>query len=211
MADTAACRPKKALLAAALLCALAVPGCAGPPRPADPAARTAATSGAHTPAHGAGESRRSTTASNGRLNATDIGWIQLMIAMDDQARHILRLAPGRTGDTGIEGWAAATAEGHRRELATLRSLLADAGVPDDNPHEGHDMPGMAGTRELRALETARGPRFDRLLRSALREHLTQKRKLATAVRKADADPRVKRAALAVGTSAAGAQRRMPAA
>jgi hypothetical protein len=211
MADVSAGEPRKALLTAALLCALTVSGCAGAPRPADPAARTAAAAGPHVPAHGAGGSRNGATASNGRLNATDIGWIQLTAALDDQARRILRLAPGRTGDTGLGHWAAGLAEDHRLELAVLRSLLADAGVPDDNPHEGHDMPGMVSPRELRALETARGPRFDRLLRSALHEHLAQKRKLATAVRKADAGPQVKKAALAVGASAADAQRRMPAA
>ncbi|KUN18522.1 hypothetical protein AQJ11_34335 [Streptomyces corchorusii] len=213
MADAAAGAPRATLLAAALLCALTVPGCAGSPQPSVPpaSATTTTTAAPHASANGAGQDHGGTATANGGLNATDIGWIQLMIAMDDQAHHILRLARGRTADKGLLDWADDTADGHRAELGTLRALLAKAGIPDDNPHAGHEMPGMVSTRELRALETARGSRFDRLLRSALGEHLKQKRMLATSVRKADADPEVKRVALSVGTSASDAQRRMPSA
>ncbi|POX63508.1 DUF305 domain-containing protein [Streptomyces sp. Ru62] len=211
MADAAAGAPKATLLAAALLCALTVPGCAGSPQPSAPPASATTTAAPHASAHGGGENQSGTATANGGLNATDIGWIQLMIAMDDQAHHILRLTRGRTADKGLLDWAADVAEGHRTELVALRALLADVGIPDDNPHAGHEMPGMVSTRELRALEAARGSQFDRLLRSALREHFRQKRMLAASVRKADADPEVKRVALRVGTSASGAQRRMPSA
>ncbi|WAZ26278.1 DUF305 domain-containing protein [Streptomyces cinnabarinus] len=191
MTDFVAGGPKKVLLAA-LLCALAVSGCAGSPQPSRP------DSG----------SRASTSAPPSGLTAADIGWLQLMIAMDDQARHILQLAPERSGSTDLKVWAADVAEHHRSELATLRALLTEGGVPDDNPHEGHDMPGMVNAQELRALETAQGPRFDRLLRSALLEHLAQARKLAASVRTADTSKEVKKAALATGTSAADARRRL---
>ncbi|WP_225813482.1 DUF305 domain-containing protein [Streptomyces spinosus] len=211
MADAAAGAPRATLLAAALLCALTVPGCTGSPQPPVPPASATTTAAPHASAHGAGQNQGGAATADGGLNATDIGWIQLMIAMDDQAHHILRLARGRTADKGLLDWADDTAEGHRAELGTQRALLAKAGIPDDNPHAGHEMPGMVSARELRALETARGSRFDRLLRSALGEHLKQKRMLATSVRKADADPEVKRVALSVGTSASDAQRRMPAA
>ncbi|MGW2459397.1 DUF305 domain-containing protein [Streptomyces sp. NPDC001761] len=211
MADAAASAPRATLLAAALLCALTVPGCTGSPQPSAPPASATTTAAPHASAHGAGQNQGGAATADGGLNATDIGWIQLMIALDDQAHHILRLARGRTADKGLLDWADDTAEGHRAELGTLRALLTKAGIPDDNPHAGHEMPGMVSARELRALETARGSRFDRLLRSALGEHLEQKRMLATSVRKADADPEVKRVALSVGTSASDAQRRMPAA
>ncbi|WP_106435735.1 DUF305 domain-containing protein [Streptomyces davaonensis] len=150
----------------------------------------------------------STSAPHSGLTAADIGWLQLMIALDDQARHILQLTPERSDDTGLKAWAADVAEHHRTELATLRALLTEGGVPDDNPHEGHDMPGMVNAQELRALEAAQGPDFDRLLRSALLEHLAQTRTLAASIRKADAGPEVKEAALATGTSAADAQRHL---
>ncbi|MGW1321114.1 DUF305 domain-containing protein [Streptomyces antibioticus] len=194
MADTAAGEPRKRPPAAVLLCALTVltaAACAGPAPAAGPAASTAAAT------------------ASGRLNATDIGWIQLMIAMDDQARRILALAPDRSGDPHLVTWATGVAEDHRHALAALRGLLADAGVADDNPHAGHDMPGMVNATELRALEHADGPDFDRLLRAALDEHLTQAAKLAGAVQKADADPEVKKLAREVATATSDSRRRLP--
>ncbi|MFF0598005.1 DUF305 domain-containing protein [Streptomyces antibioticus] len=195
MADTAAGEPGKRPPAAVLLCALTVltaAACAAPAPAADPTASTAAVATA-----------------SGRLNATDIGWIQLMIAMDDQARRILALAPDRSGDPRLVTWATGLAENHRHALAALRGLLADAGVTDDDPHAGHDMPGMVNPTELRALEHADGPDFDRLLRAALDEHLTQAAKLAGAVQKADADPEVKKLAREVATSTADSRRGLP--
>ncbi|WP_030226894.1 DUF305 domain-containing protein [Streptomyces sp. NRRL WC-3626] len=190
MRDVTASRRPSALGAVLLVCALAVPGCAGSsPGPSRPIPASAA-------------------ASHGGLTTTDIGWTQLLIAMDDQARYVLRLAPRRSGSRGLKDWASGTADHHRAELVALRALLSDAGLPDDNPHKGHDMPGMVNAEELRALEAARGPRFDRLLRSALVEHFTQAGKLAAAVRTADTGARVKRAAAANGSYARDALRRL---
>ncbi|MFJ3440875.1 DUF305 domain-containing protein [Streptomyces sp. NPDC086081] len=191
---------------AVVLCALAVSGCTAAEQPSGPVAASRVVSEPPSPSGPLGGDG---TASTGGLNATDVGWIQLTIAMDDQARHILELAAERSGNRHLKTWAAGTAERHRERLATLRALLAEEGLPDDNPHEGHDMPGMVNARELQALETARGPRFDRLLRSAMLEHLDQSRKLAAAVRKADADSDVKRVALATDTAAAEARRTLP--
>lgn len=197
---------KKALLCAALLCALTVSGCAASPRPAVTPPRAAADPAPPPRTMTPGGSGANPA---GSLNATDIGWIQLTIAMEEQARTILDLAPRRRGDAALGRWAADLAEEHRRDLTALRRLLADGGVADDNPHAGHEMPGMASAAELRTLETARGTHFDRLLRSAVRAHLTQTRKMAAAVRAADAGPGVKDVALAVGRSADRAGRDMP--
>lgn len=197
--------PGRAFVVPAVLCALvlapAVAGCAGPPGAAD-AAQASSAPGTRTPGTGR-------TEEYGGLNATDIGWIHLMIALDDQAVHILGLAPRRSADPALVTWAAGLAEDHRAALAALRGLLAEAGLPDDNPHEGHDLPGMVNSRELRALDGARGARFDRLLRSALREHLDQAVSLAASMGTADADPGVRAAARAAGRSAADARRAMP--
>ncbi|WP_346181925.1 DUF305 domain-containing protein [Streptomyces osmaniensis] len=203
MTDLATGGPKKALLAA-LLCALTVTGCAGATQPSGPAAAPTASIGSH----GTESSPEPASVLPGGLTATDIGWIQLMIAMDDQARHILLLAPERSDSTDLKSWAADTVEHHRAELATLQGLLAQAAIPDDNPHEGHDMPGMVNAQELQAMEAARGPHFDRLLRSAMLEHFTQTRKMAASVRKAEASGEVKKLALATGSSAADSQRRL---
>ncbi|WP_369198266.1 DUF305 domain-containing protein [Streptomyces djakartensis] len=173
-------------LVATVLCAVAVSGCDGSPPPQRPEPRASA-----------------------RPDATEVGWIQLAIAMDQQARHLLLLAPERSGDRDVERWASEVAAGRGTELTRLRALLARRGVPDGNPHEGHDMPGMVDARELRALRTARGRSFDRLLRSALREHLEQARRLAAAVQRADVGADVRKTAFDVGASATDALRRMP--
>lgn len=218
-----AARPGRAFVVPAVLCALvlapAVAGCAGSPSAADRAETTAApgtkaaapgtaaaTPGARAPGVGGGPDG---VQEYGGLNATDIGWIQLMIAMDDRAVRVLGPAPRRSTDPDLRAWSAGLAEDLRTERAALRGLLAKAGLPDDNPHEGHDMPGMADARQLRALDGARGPRFDRLLRSALRKHLDQVVTLATSLFEADADPQVRRAARAAGAAAADARRDMP--
>lgn len=194
---------------AVVLCALAVSGCTAPERPSGPAAASGIVSEPPHSSRHAGPHRGDGAASTGGLNATDVGWIQLTIAMDGQARHILDLAAERSGNGHLKAWAVRTAERHRERLATLRALLAEEGLPDDNPHEGHDMPGMVNARELQALQTVRGPRFDRLLRSAMVEHLDQSRKLAREVQKTDADAEVKKVALATDSAAAEARRTLP--
>ncbi|MFD8863547.1 DUF305 domain-containing protein [Streptomyces sp. NPDC059590] len=187
-------RPGTALVLAATLSALAVSGCAGPEERAGASAAAAAT------ATGTGPET---------LNPTDLAWLQLQLAMDEQALHILELAPGSGADPELKQWAAKVAKGHRADLAALRKLLTAARVPDTNPHEGHDMPGMVNATELRALEAAEGQEFDRLLRSALRDHLTHAERMSGEQRKAGSDPEVKQRAASIGQSASDHLRRMP--
>ncbi|MQY10811.1 hypothetical protein SRB5_09240 [Streptomyces sp. RB5] len=191
----------RSLFATVWLCALVVLGSACTSGRPDPASGTKPAPYSRTPA----------ARPDGRLNATDIGWTQLMIALDSQAVGILRLAPSRSGNPELRNWAAELADSRSSQLSTLRRLLADAGVHGDNPHEGHDMPGMVNAQELRALTTAHGSRFDQLLREALEEHLSQSGKLAASVREADADPGVKRIARTVEQTSATARRHMPSA
>ncbi|MER7792635.1 DUF305 domain-containing protein [Streptomyces sp. NPDC097640] len=187
-------RPGTALVLAATLSALAVSGCAGPEARAGTSGAAAAT------ATGTGPET---------LNPTDLAWLQLQLAMDEQALHILELAPGSGADPELKQWAAKVAKAHRADLAALRELLTAARVPDTNPHEGHDMPGMVNATELHALEAAEGQEFDRLLRSALRDHLTHAERMSGEQRKAGSDPEVKQCAASIGRSASDHLRRMP--
>jgi uncharacterized protein (DUF305 family) len=196
--------PGTALVLAAALSALAVCGCAGPEVRAGTSGAAAAA--ADSPA---ASSPTATGTGTETLNPTDLAWIQLQLAMDEQALHILKLAPGSGGRPALKRWAAEVAEGHRAELTALRELLTAAGVPDTNPHEGHDMPGMVNATELRALEAAEGHEFDRLLRSALRDQLTHAERMSREQRKAGSDPEVKHRAASIGRSASGYLRRMP--
>ncbi|MFD5074899.1 DUF305 domain-containing protein [Streptomyces sp. NPDC058371] len=191
-------------LVAALLCVLStVSGCAGAQQSAGPPAP--ATSAAGSPAAVSGSAGRST----GTFNSTDVAWIQLLIAMDDQAGTVLQLAPQRGDDPALKRWAAGVARDNRTHLTALRRLLDDAGVPDSNPHEGHDMPGMVNAGELQTLKSTSGAKFDGLLRSALREHLTQAESMARAEQDNGSAPDVTKLAATVEHSTAGHRRRMP--
>ncbi|MGP3944797.1 DUF305 domain-containing protein [Streptomyces sp. 6N106] len=148
-------------------------------------------------------------ATSGTFNSTDIGWIQLMIAMDDQATLLLNLVPGHSSDAGVEKWAKPVATAYRGELVQLRELLARAGVPDTNPHQGHDMPGMVTEDELRILKGTKGAAFDALFLAAMREHLDQASKIAHAQRSAGADPAAKKLATSVEKTSLTWRARLP--
>ncbi|MFE4261880.1 DUF305 domain-containing protein [Streptomyces sp. NPDC056883] len=107
------------------------------------------------------------------FNATDTAWIQLMIPMDERARLLTGLAPGRGGDPALARFAERAADRQEAELARLRGLLALSAAPDTRPHEGHDMPGMVSADTLRRAGALSGEEFDRVFAAALRAHLTQ--------------------------------------
>ena len=187
-----------------LLCAvLIVSGCAGSQQRTGTSPDAAVTNGSPAAVPGPTASNTST------FSTTDIAWLQLLIAMDDQTADILALVPGHGGGPALKSWAASAARDNRTHLAALRELLAAAGVPDTNPHEGHDMPGMVNAEELEALSDAQGAQFDRLLRSALREHLTHAQQMSKELRRNGSDARVKKLATTVGDSAAAVGARMP--
>ncbi|MFD3925573.1 DUF305 domain-containing protein [Streptomyces sp. NPDC058614] len=197
-------RGGRAQLVATLLCALLiVSGCAGSQQRAGTPAEPTLTNSSPTSASG------TAVGGTGTFSTTDIAWIQLLIAMDDQTQYVLELAPRHGGEPALQRWAAGVARDNRTHLTALRELLTTTGVPDDNPHEGHDMPGMVNAEELRALSNATGPQFDRLLRSALREHFTHAEQLSNELRKNGADPRVKKLATTVKNSAAAHRQSMP--
>ncbi|ASQ92956.1 DUF305 domain-containing protein [Streptomyces sp. 11-1-2] len=148
-------------------------------------------------------------ATSGTFNSTDIGWIQLMIAMDDQTTVLLGLVPGHSSDTGVEKWAKPVAIAYRDELVQLRKLLARAGVPDTNPHQGHDMPGMVTEDELRTIKGTKGAAFDTLFLAAMRDHLDQAAKIAHSQRSAGADPAAKRLAASVEKTSLTWRARLP--
>ncbi|MGW7262230.1 DUF305 domain-containing protein [Streptomyces sp. NPDC054842] len=160
--------------------------------------------GQRSPALGATQGHA--VASAGSFNATDLGWIQLMIAMDGQTQRLLDLVPGQSASTKLKTWAAGASDRNGAELSALRALLAARGAADDNPHKGHDMPGMVDEGQLRALESANGVRFDVLARSALHDHYSQVRKLASSIQEAEASADVQEAARKAGADATNALR-----
>ncbi|MYY07203.1 DUF305 domain-containing protein [Streptomyces sp. ATexAB-D23] len=151
---------------AALLLLLLAAGCAAPAderRPPAPAAASRASGG---PAS-------APPASGAPADPTDAAWVQLMTPMNEQAVALLSLAPARSGDAGVRSWAAGLLASQNGELARLRRLLAQMGLPDTNIHEGHDMPGMVTADDLARARTVEGAAFDRFLVAQMKDHLTQ--------------------------------------
>ncbi|MDG9674538.1 DUF305 domain-containing protein [Micromonospora sp. DH14] len=120
------------------------------------------------------------SATAGSFNPTDIAWLQLTAAMAERLLPVLDLVPARTTDPVWRRTAAQVAAAQRADLDHARRLLAEAGAPTTNPHEGHDMPGMVTAEQLTALRSATGTPLHRLLTGHLRAHLTQSVRIAAA-------------------------------
>jgi uncharacterized protein (DUF305 family) len=163
-------RRTRSAVTAALLATL-VAGCGSTAPPADPA----------------GPPPVAVTASSS-FNGTDLAWIQLMIPMNQQQLPVLRLAADRNGDPAVRQLTAQIRDSHQRELAELRALFARTGLPDDNPHAGHDMPGLVNEAKLASLSATSGPEFEKRWRELLREHLDQRASLARSEQQSGVDP-----------------------
>ncbi|MCG5220069.1 DUF305 domain-containing protein [Streptosporangium soli] len=126
------------------------------------------------------------------FNGTDVAWLQLTIAMDEQAlllfdlatEHATEHATERAADPAIRRLAVRLREEHATGLVKLRRARDRAGLDATNPHEGHLMPGMVTAANLATLRKATGTTFDRLFLKALRDHLAQTALLAGSARKA---------------------------
>ncbi|MFE2504098.1 DUF305 domain-containing protein [Streptomyces rubiginosohelvolus] len=105
--------------------------------------------------------------------ATDVGWVQLMTPMNQQAVKLLTLAAERAAEPRVRDFAARLRTGQEAELVRLRALLTRMGLPATDVHSGHDMPGMVTVRDLEAARAAEGPAFDRLVLAQIRDHLRQ--------------------------------------
>lgn len=149
-----------------LLAALGLGGAAGCSSAADSAPRTA-------------EVRESapgdSPAPSGTASATptDVGWVQLMTPMNQQAVKLLTLAAERAAEPRVRAFAVRLRTGHEAELTRLRPLLTRMGLPLTDVHAGHDMPGMVTEQDLEAAHAAEGPALDRLVLARVRDHLRQ--------------------------------------
>ncbi|MEU5367606.1 DUF305 domain-containing protein [Streptomyces sp. NPDC005951] len=149
-----------------LLSALALGGTAGCSPAADSAPRTA--QAPESPPTG-----RPAATSPSTSTATDVGWVQLMTPMNQQAVKLLALAAERAAEPRVRDFAVRLRTGQEAELDRLRSLLTRMGLPGTDVHAGHDMPGMVTVRDLEAARAAEGSAFDRLVLVRIRDHLRQ--------------------------------------
>ncbi|WP_189330877.1 DUF305 domain-containing protein [Actinoplanes ianthinogenes] len=179
-------KPNPRLLAAALL--LGVAACGSPaaaPAPAPPSAPPPAVFG-----------------------GTDLAWIEINIAMDEELLPLLALTPANGASPSLKDLSAQVKAFTDEELATLRQLGEEAGIPAENQHKGMPMPGMVTPSLLASATGARGAGFDTMLTKALREHLEQGHKLATSEQTAGAESRTKALATSILKTRADALRKL---
>jgi len=124
----------------------------------------------------------------GFFGGTDLAWVEINIAMDEQLMPLLDLVPTHSTRPDVQALAAQVKAFHQEELGTLRRLRDQAKLPSENPHEGMPMPGMVTPDQVAEAAKATGAGFDTLLLTRLREHLTQGVSLATSERKAGIEP-----------------------
>lgn len=109
----------------------------------------------------------------------DIAWTQLNVALDERILLVLDLADGRAETAATRTLASELAAEYGDELARLREALVRIDAPSDNPHSGHDMPGMATSATLDKLRASRGTAFEQLLHQCLVDHIEQSARLAS--------------------------------
>jgi hypothetical protein len=120
------------------------------------------------------------------FGGTDRSWIEINLAMNEELLPLLDLVPPGSGLHDVSTQVRAFTE---TELAELRQLHAEAGLPAENPHKGMPMPGMVMPSHVSAAAALRGQAFDTKLREHLRAHLEQGRMLAESERAAGLEPR----------------------
>ncbi|MFI6785038.1 DUF305 domain-containing protein [Micromonospora sp. NPDC050276] len=172
---------RRRLVSSLLVAVLLVAGCGAEPGDAastpTPPATAPPTTIAPTP-----------TGTAGSFNPTDIAWLQLTAAMAERLLPVLDLVPARTTDPAWRRLAAQVAATQRADLDRAHRLLAEAGAPTTNPHEGHDMPGMVTAEQVAALRSVSGAPLHRLLAGHLRAHLAQSVRVATAEQQSGVQP-----------------------
>ncbi|MER7884763.1 DUF305 domain-containing protein [Streptomyces fimicarius] len=156
-----------------LLGVLALTGAAGCSSAADSTPRTTADSAPRTAEARTSAPPSATGSASASASATDVGWVQLMTPMNQQAVKLLTLAAERADEPRLRAFAVRLRAGQEAELDRLRPLLTRMGLPLTDVHAGHDMPGMVTERDLTAARAAEGPAFDRLVLAGIRDHLRQ--------------------------------------
>jgi uncharacterized protein (DUF305 family) len=103
----------------------------------------------------------------------DVRFMTDMIGHHAQALAMTALAPRNGASPEILRLAERIAAGQHDEIATMERWLRARGKPVPEVHHamhGQPMPGMLTEAQMRELEEARGPEFDRLFLSDMIQH-----------------------------------------
>ncbi|MEU7867501.1 DUF305 domain-containing protein [Dactylosporangium sp. NPDC049140] len=143
------------------------------------------------------------------FGGTDLAWVEIMIPLDEQLLPVLDLVRTKAADQQLVALAGELHGVYDQELPRLRTLSDQAGLPKDNPHKGHKMPGLVDADRLATLRAGTGPEFERQAVATLREHLDQLKNLATSELANGISPTVKTIAQSVAQTRGDASARLP--
>ncbi len=127
------------------------------------------------------------------LNGTDDAFIQLLLPMDDGALALIDHLDTRpsTTDPALRAVLGEIRTTHRAEVVELRGLLAAGNVPENNIHEGHQMPGMVTDERLADLRATPDAEVPSRAVGLLRAHLEQSVVLCRGEQTAGGSPEVR--------------------
>ncbi len=162
----------------ALLTALAGAACGSAATPAtEPTPRPAATSTAELEAI----YRARMDSARMRFTEADVRFMTGMISHHAQALVMSELAPTHGASPSIQTLAARIINAQNDEIAAMQQWLRDRGQPVPEVHimgttmmvhgvDAMHMPGMLTREQMRELDAARGPEFDRLFLISMIQH-----------------------------------------
>jgi uncharacterized protein (DUF305 family) len=146
----------------------------------------------------------------GFFGGTDLAWVEINIAMNEQLQPLLALAQEKASRAAVKSYAAQVQSFSQQELTGLRALHDQAQLPSENPHEGMPMPGMVTPAQVSEAKAASGAAFDKLLLQRLKEHFDQGTSLANSEEKAGVEPQTLALAKQVLTNRADALKQLTA-
>lgn len=105
------------------------------------------------------------------FSPADVRFMTGMIGHHAQAIEMAGLAESHGAAPAIATLAARVINAQKDEIAAMEQWLRDRGQPVPGGHTHAHMPGMLTPAQLRELDAARGPAFDRLfLRFMIQHH-----------------------------------------
>ncbi|MEU1642918.1 DUF305 domain-containing protein [Micromonospora zamorensis] len=127
------------------------------------------------------------------LNSTDDAFIQLLIPMNEGALALIDHVDSRSAgaDPSLRAVLNDLRAAHQAELRDLRGLLAAGNVPEQNIHEGHQMPGMVTGASLAELRAAPDTEVPSRAAALVRAHLAQSVVLCRGEQTAGGSPELK--------------------
>lgn len=121
------------------------------------------------------DAKTATDLSKVGFTRADVEFMQGMIHHHQQAIEMVALIPARTSIPGMKLLGQRIELSQQDEISMMQTWLRARGQPLPDPHAMHTpgatlMPGMLTAEEMKALEAAKGPEFDRLFLEGMIKH-----------------------------------------